>query len=155
MNQLVMTTEPLLVDSKDAAAILGLSTSEFYSLHCNGRLGPSPVSIKGKELWRVAELRRWVDEGACAPRKKWHEMKGADTSKNMGPFTKMVSKLTDTEENILEALGSDTLRAPVLLKRAGYDNSSHYRQILSNLIKRKILGRNEHGYYIANTDTCQ
>jgi hypothetical protein len=59
-------------------------------------------------------------------------------------------RFTDTEENILEALGSNTLHGPDLLKRAGYDNSSHYRSILSNLVKRKILDRNSQGYYRAN-----
>lgn len=56
-------------------------------------------------------------------------------------------ELTDTESNILEALNCDTLTGPKLLKKAGYDNSSHYRSILSNLVKRKILGRNSKGYY--------
>ncbi len=56
-------------------------------------------------------------------------------------------ELTDTEQNILTALGGDTLSGPDLLKRAGYDYSSHYRQILSNLRKRRILGRSAQGYY--------
>ncbi len=56
------------------------------------------------------------------------------------------AELTDTEENILEALGGDTLRGAELLKRAGYDNSSHYRQILSNLRKRGIIERDIKGY---------
>ncbi len=58
--------------------------------------------------------------------------------------------LTDTEKNILEALGSDTLHGPELYKKAGYDNSSHYRGIVSNLVKREILGKNELGYYAKN-----
>jgi hypothetical protein len=60
-------------------------------------------------------------------------------------------QLTDTEGYILEALGSDALHASELLKKAGYDNSSHYRNILSNLVKREILGKNENGYYAKNT----
>jgi hypothetical protein len=56
------------------------------------------------------------------------------------------AELTDTEEYILEALGGDTLRGAELLKRAGYDNSSHYRQILSNLRKRGIICRDIKGY---------
>ncbi len=64
-------------------------------------------------------------------------------------------KLTDTESNILEALDKETLSGPKLLKKAGYDNSSHYRQILSNLIKRKILGRNSNGYYVIKPVACQ
>jgi hypothetical protein len=56
-------------------------------------------------------------------------------------------EFTDTENNILEALGNGTMHGPDLLKKAGYDNSSHYRTILSNLVKRKIFDRNARGYH--------
>lgn len=56
------------------------------------------------------------------------------------------AQLTDTEENILEALGDEQMTGRVLLKEAGYDNSSHYRQILSHLVKRGILEKTGHGY---------
>jgi len=65
------------------------------------------------------------------------------------------SNLTDTESNILEALANKAMKGPELLKQAGYENSSHYRQILSNLVKREILGRGPKGYYAISTDTCQ
>ncbi len=54
---------------------------------------------------------------------------------------------TDTESNILEALGVGHMTGPVLLKKAGYDYSSHYRGILSNLVKRDILGNDNTGYF--------
>ena len=54
--------------------------------------------------------------------------------------------LTDSEQNLLEALGGKTLRGPELLREAGYDNSSHYRTILSNLVKRNILRKKQNGY---------
>jgi hypothetical protein len=54
---------------------------------------------------------------------------------------------TDTEANILEALGNEHMTGPRLLKKAGYDYSSHYRQILSNLVKRGVLGNDHTGYY--------
>jgi len=47
--------------------------------------------------------------------------------------------LTDTESNILEALGNKTLTGKKLLNKAGYDYSSHYKAILSSLIKRGVL----------------
>ncbi len=72
--------------------------------------------------------------------------KSAETEHENGADIKP-SQLTDTENNILEALGKDTLRGPELLKKTGYDYSSHYRSILSNLVKRQILGRNSNGYY--------
>jgi hypothetical protein len=60
------------------------------------------------------------------------------------------AELTDTESNIIEALGTETLRGAALLKEAGYDNSSHYRSILSNLRKRGVLGHGEKGYFVKN-----
>jgi len=49
------------------------------------------------------------------------------------------AKLTDTEQNILEVLGNNTLKGEELLGEVGYDYSSHYKTILSNLVKRGIL----------------
>jgi hypothetical protein len=63
------------------------------------------------------------------------------------PANKITLNLTDTESNILEALGDSTLHGPALLEKAGYDNSSHYRAILSGLVKRNILDRNACGYH--------
>jgi hypothetical protein len=60
---------------------------------------------------------------------------------------KKKTKLTDTESCILESLGQDSLNGRELLKKTGYDNSSHYRQILSNLVKRNVLGKNVKGYF--------
>ncbi len=54
--------------------------------------------------------------------------------------------LTDTERNLLEALGGKTLRGEELLNTAGYDYSSHGRNILSNLVKREILDPTRYGY---------
>jgi len=54
---------------------------------------------------------------------------------------------TDTEGNIIEALADGNLRGPELSKKAGYENNSHMRQILSNLVKRGILSRNDKGYF--------
>ena len=58
-------------------------------------------------------------------------------------------ELTDTESNIVEALGDAVLTGPELLKKAGYDYSSHYRTILSNLVKRRILRKTGHGYQLS------
>ena len=60
-------------------------------------------------------------------------------------------RLTDTEKNILEALGREHMTGPVLLKKAGYDYSSHYRQILSYLVKQGILGNDQTGYFRRDT----
>ena len=92
-------------------------------------------------------------------RKAWDKIKAekeypAETKQKI-ELGKELPELTDTESNILEALSSDTLTGPKLFKKAGYDNSSHYRQILSNLVKRQILGRNSKGYYALKPDNSQ
>jgi hypothetical protein len=49
------------------------------------------------------------------------------------------SDLTSRERTILEAIGSKTLQAKPLAKAAGYSNNSHFRDTLSNLVKRSHL----------------
>jgi hypothetical protein len=65
--------------------------------------------------------------------------------------SKSEAQFTDTEENILEALDNKHMTGLVLLKAAGYDYSSHYRGILSNLVKRGILGNDQTGYFRRHT----
>lgn len=55
--------------------------------------------------------------------------------------------LTDTEKNIIEALGDKHMRGPQLLKRAGYEYSGSFRGILSQLVKRGILKHDKTGYF--------
>ncbi|MHC4478879.1 MAG: hypothetical protein ACYTEL_24890 [Planctomycetota bacterium] len=97
-------------------------------------------------------------EGIARSIEEWHhrllflaQADRTDITREM-KRVKEPAKLTDTESNILEALGGDALHGPELLSEAGYGNSSHYRAILSNLVKREILGKNERGYYAKNRD---
>lgn len=55
--------------------------------------------------------------------------------------------LTDTEKNLLQTLGTETLKGKLLIEKAGYDYEGTYRGILSNLKKRGILGHNQNGYF--------
>ncbi len=61
---------PLLVDASAAATLLGVGRSHFYALHSSGRLGPMPIALGRRKLWRVEELREWVRQG-CPSRDKW------------------------------------------------------------------------------------
>ena len=65
---------PLLVSAVDAAGLLGVGRSLFYAMHSNGRLGPQPVKLGRRTLWRQHELTAWVEAG-CPPRPKWVEMR--------------------------------------------------------------------------------
>jgi predicted DNA-binding transcriptional regulator AlpA len=61
--------EPVLVDSKAAAAACGVSRSTFLSWDAAG-LCPRPVRIVGRVLWVVADLRRWAVDG-CPSREQF------------------------------------------------------------------------------------
>ena len=83
--------------------------------------------------------------------RKVGEKPNGQSSETAGGGRGSATGFTDTEENILEALGNEHMTGPALLRKAGYDYSSHYRQILSNLRKRGILGHDETGYFRLKT----
>ncbi len=78
MNQYNLTTpvlpEPLLVDAKQAATMLGIGRSHFYSMLSSGQIGPMAHKLGKRSLYSVNELREWVDSG-MPPRQKWIEQK--------------------------------------------------------------------------------
>ena len=67
------TLTPLLLSVDEAAALLGIGRSHFYGLHSSGRLGPLPVHLGKRALWRREELLRWVQAG-CLGRETWMTM---------------------------------------------------------------------------------
>ena len=72
-----MTTESpvkLLLSAQEAAGILGIGRAHLYGLHSSGQLGPLPVKLGRRRLWRADEIRDWVNAGA-PPRVKWQAMK--------------------------------------------------------------------------------
>jgi len=64
------TLEPLLVDVAGAARMLSIGHSLLYEMASDGRLGPMAIPFGRKKLYRIDELRRWVQEG-CKPRSQW------------------------------------------------------------------------------------
>ena len=52
--------EPLLVNSAEAARLLGIGKSLFYEQISVGRIF-SPIRINSKSLWSVEKLRQWVE----------------------------------------------------------------------------------------------
>jgi len=105
------------------------------------------VLLKMSNRQRLAVLRSWIHKNArdtanlCKVIGEFYGIRLPDTE----DYPRH-SQLTTTEEMILEALGSQVLQARQLLRIAGYDNSSHYRAILSNLCKRGILVNSREGY---------
>jgi len=65
--------QPLLLSATDAASLIGIGRSLFWSMHSAGKV-PLPVGLGKRRLWRRSELERWVDAG-CPARSQWEAMK--------------------------------------------------------------------------------
>jgi hypothetical protein len=62
------------------------------------------------------------------------------------PATK--AELNDTEQNIVDAVGSDCLTGEQIAKRTGYPYNSNFKATLSSLHKRGILENMKPGYVL-------
>ena len=65
---------PLLLDAEEAATLIGVSRAHLYALYSSGRLGPTPVRLGKRSLWRRDELESWVASD-CPSRQQWQAMK--------------------------------------------------------------------------------
>src|SRR5262245_35799282 len=72
-EQPVSFAEPLLVGAAEAGRLCGRSEASWWRDHAAGRI-PAAVKLGGRTLWRVEELRRWVEAG-CPPRKTWEALR--------------------------------------------------------------------------------
>lgn len=71
--------EPLLASTADTCKILGIPRRSFERHRSTGRIGPTPIRLGGRKLYRVAELKEWVAAG-CPPREVW-----ADRTRRQAP----------------------------------------------------------------------
>lgn len=60
---------PLLLSAKQAAALCNRSLRTWRSLDSGGQI-PRPVRIRKATLWRLDELRAWIEAG-CPDRQPW------------------------------------------------------------------------------------
>ena len=67
------SSENLLLSADEAAALCGVGRSHWYSMHSSGQLGPLPVRLGRRTLWRREELAAWVKAG-CPGRTRWVDM---------------------------------------------------------------------------------
>ena len=67
--------QPLLVGAAVAGRMCGRSEASWWRDHAAGRV-PAPVRLGGRTLWRVCELREWVDAG-CPDRRTWEPLQAA------------------------------------------------------------------------------
>lgn len=61
----------LLVDTREAAELFGVSERTVASWNKSGRM-PAPIRIGRAVRWGYDELRAWVAAG-CPPRDKWRD----------------------------------------------------------------------------------
>ena len=75
--------EPLLVNPREAAAMLGLSMATFWRWHASGEL-PRGIKKSGKRLFSVAELRAFVEAGMPA-RAEWERQQAEQRGRPSPP----------------------------------------------------------------------
>jgi len=69
---------PLLaVDAKRLALMLSCGVRTVRTHDAAGKL-PAPIRVGGRVLWRVAEIRAWLDAGA-PDREAWESIRSART----------------------------------------------------------------------------
>jgi predicted DNA-binding transcriptional regulator AlpA len=69
------TTSPLVVDARQLAPLLCISLRTVRAWDAAGKL-PSPVRIGGRVVWRLDEIRAWLDAGA-PDRQTWAARRAA------------------------------------------------------------------------------
>jgi predicted DNA-binding transcriptional regulator AlpA len=67
------TVQALLIPAEVAGAMCGRSEASWWRDHSAARI-PAPVKLVGRTLWRVQELRDWIEAG-CPARKTWEALK--------------------------------------------------------------------------------
>lgn len=67
------TSTPLLLDAKAVAELLSISRRTIFRLSSSGKLGPMPIALGGRKLWRSEELTAWIRAG-CPRRELWLKM---------------------------------------------------------------------------------
>lgn len=65
----IPAVEVLLIPADVAGPMCGRSRASWWRDHAAARV-PAPITLGGRTLWRVAELKRWIDAG-CPDRKTW------------------------------------------------------------------------------------
>jgi prophage regulatory protein len=68
---------PLLVSHRRAAKLCGVSGPTWHRRVAAGDIGPEPVRLGGRVLWRLEELERWVAAG-CPDRRTWQALQAGN-----------------------------------------------------------------------------
>ncbi|MDR1613047.1 MAG: helix-turn-helix domain-containing protein [Planctomycetota bacterium] len=73
-------TETVLVNSVEAAKLLGIKRTHWYTLKMTGKL-PVAVKLGRRDFWIRDEILRWVAAG-CPSQSKWEQIKASGKMKN-------------------------------------------------------------------------
>ena len=65
-RELSLVAEPLAVDDRGAAALVGVSRAHWRRLAAAGRV-PAPFRLGRRTLWSVERLRAWDRDGGGRP----------------------------------------------------------------------------------------
>ena len=63
----------ILLSASEAAQLLGIGRSLFYSLRSEGKL-PLPRRLGSRVLWQKTELEKWIDSN-CPTQQQWEQIK--------------------------------------------------------------------------------
>ncbi len=74
---IVTPPEPMLVDARGAGALCSKSERTWRTWDAQGLI-PTAIRIGRSTLWRVDELRDWVDAG-CPERTIWHALRSTES----------------------------------------------------------------------------
>lgn len=74
-----VSATPLLVDRRELARLLSVSTATLDRMSAAGKIGPKPIKLSaGRLAWRLATIERWLIEseayGELIDRKDWIEL---------------------------------------------------------------------------------
>ena len=67
--------EQILCNIGDAAKLLGIGKSKFYSMLSASMIGPKTILLAGKKMFLVSELKNWAAAN-CPNRENWALIKG-------------------------------------------------------------------------------
>lgn len=72
----VQELPPLLASVKEVGRLLGgISPRTVWTMNETGALGPRPLKLNKRSLWRVDELQAWV-QADCPRRELWTDTRG-------------------------------------------------------------------------------
>jgi len=70
----VLELQPLVVDTRGVARLLGLCERTVRALNASGRL-PRALALGRRRVWPVREIEAWLEAGA-PERSRWEELRG-------------------------------------------------------------------------------